>query len=160
MAKNTLNTSMPRGIREVPTHLDATTQAFLSDLRENIVALRQQQAPPTTPSNLVVTPVAFGNLVQWTRPLNSDFSEVLWNTTANLQTAQIVPISDAAQWVDHIGQVGVTRFYWVRAARNNGTRSLIFGPKSGTSLASNVGVNPPPPPPPYQGGNRGQGQIR
>lgn len=157
MANRSLNTSVPRGIREVPQHLDQATYSFLSDLRENVIALRGQLAPPTVPTNLTVTPISFGNLLQWTRPINADFVEVLWNTSANIATAQIVPVGLAAQWTDNIGKVGILRYYWVRSARNNGARSSASPPVSGTSLASGTGVTPPPPPPPYQGGQRNQG---
>jgi len=151
-----LNTGIPRGIREVPQHLDRTTRDFLSDLRENVLALRGQLTPPSAPSNLTVTPQSFGNLLQWTRPQNADFQEVLWNTVPNLQNAQVIPVGNAAQWQDNIGQSGITRYYWVRAAKYSGARSSATPPKSGTSLTSGTGVTPPTPPPQYQGGQRNQ----
>jgi hypothetical protein len=156
MANKTIIQGLPRHMPEVPQHLDNATRHFLSSLRETVLGLRGQLAPPTVPTNLKVTPISFGNLVQWTRSVNADWFEVLWNTVPDLATAQIVPVGDAAQWTDNIGKNGILRYYWVRAARNNGYRSNPSAPLSGTSLASGTAVTPPPPPPPYQGGQRNQ----
>jgi hypothetical protein len=156
MANKTIGQGLTRGIQEVPQHLDARTQSFLSDLRENVLALRAQQTAPSIPTNLHVTPISFGNILQWTRPVNADFSEVLWNTTPNPATANVVSVGDAAQYTDNIGQANVTRYYWVRAGKNNGVRSAVTSPIAGKSLASGTAVAPPKAPPAYQMGNRNQ----
>lgn len=142
--------SRSRGIPEVPMGLEQGLRRHLQDMREVVIQLRENMAPPTVPSNLKVTAQAFSNLVQWTRSVNADFFEVLWGTTPNLQQANIVNVGNSAQWVDQVGNVGIQRFYWVRAAKNTGPRSLEAGPQSGTTLASNAGVTPPAPPPPSQ----------
>ena len=142
--------SRARGIPEVPMGLDQGLRRHLVDMREVVLQLREAMSPPTIPSNLKVTSQAFSNLVQWTRSINADFFEVLWASTPNLQQANIVNVGNSAQWVDQIGNNGITRFYWVRAVKTTGPRSLEVGPQSGTTLASNSGVTPPAPPPPSQ----------
>jgi hypothetical protein len=141
-----------RGVPEVPMlpEMHPQVRRFLQDLRESVIELRSTQAPPNPPTNFRLTAQPFGNLLQWTRGTNADFYEVLWSTTSQLAQAQILQVGNSAQYVDHIGQVGIQRFYWVRAAKNTGGRSVEVGPLSGTSLASNAGVNPPDPPPPAQ----------
>lgn len=151
-----------RGIPEVPLGLDPQHRRFLTDLRQVVLDLRDQQSPPSIPSNFSVTPEPFGNLLQWTRATNSDFTEVLWSDSPDITKAVVVPVGDAQGWFDHIGQKNITRYYWVRAARNTGPRSNPTATVSGTSLDSTVGVNPPTPPPPRQdprgGGHIGQVQ--
>lgn len=142
--------SRSRGIPEVPMGLDQGLRRHLTDVREVLIQLRGSLAPPTVPSNLRVTSQAFGNLVQWTRSVNADFFEVLWSNTPNLQQANIIDVGNSAQWIDHVGNSAVQRFYWVRAAKKTGPRSLELGPQAGTTLASNSGVTPPTPPPPSQ----------
>jgi len=156
MGNKTIIQGPTRGIQEVPQHLDRLTRSFLTDMRENVLALRTQQAPPSVPTNLKVTPISFGNVLQWTRPVNADFVEVLWNTTPDPTKANVVFVGDAAQWTDNIGQANVKRYYWVRSGKNNGVRSAVAPPLAGTSLASGSPVVPPPAPPPYQLGNRNQ----
>lgn len=139
-----------RGVPEVPMVHGMTTQhrRFLQDLRESVIDLRQNQAPLAPPTNVRVTPQSFGNLVQWTRSTGADYFEVLWNTSASVINSQVVDVGDSAQWQDVIGQSGVKRYYWVRAHKRTGARSLEAGPGIGTSLAAGTGVNPPTPPPP------------
>jgi hypothetical protein len=136
-----------RGIPEVPMGMNGFTRRQMVDARQVTLALRGAQATPPAPTNFKVTPEAFGNLLQWTRATGSDFTEVFWNTTPNLTTANLVQVGNVAQWVDNVGQSGVLRWYWVRAGKNNGARSLESPAISGTTLASGTGVNPPTPPP-------------
>lgn len=119
----------------------------LVDMREVVLNLRTQQVPPGPPLNVMVTPQAFANSVQWTRGQGADYHEVLWNTSATIVNANVVNVGNSAQWKDVVGQVGVKRWYWVRARKNTGGRSQEIGALAGTTLASNAGVTPPVPPP-------------
>lgn len=114
-----------------------------------VVELRHQQTPPTSPSNLSVTPQAFANIVVWTRPVNADYFEVLWNSTPNLATATVVNVGNSQQWTDNVGQASITRFYWVRARKFASPliKSVEAGPVKGTTLTSGTGVTPPKLPP-------------
>lgn len=127
--------------------LDPQHRRFLSDLREVVLSLREAQTVPPTPTNLTVTPEAFSNLVQWTRSTGADYSEVLWNTSPTLPGAIVVPVGNAQQWTDNVGQAGVKRWYWVRARKSNGAQSLETPPVAGTTLASGTAVPPPKTPP-------------
>lgn len=138
----------PRGIREVPQGVSEEVRGFLEDVRENILSLRTNQAPLAGPTNFNVTPMPFGNTVQWTRSVDADYYEIWWNTSPSLNGAQTQGVGDSGQYIDTVGKDGVTRYYWVRARKYNGASSVIVGPKSGTTLAATPGVTPPTPPPP------------
>lgn len=138
---------MIRGVREIPTNIDEGLRGFLTDLKEQVQSLRGTQIPLAQPTNFKVTPMAFGNLLQWTRIIGADYYEVLWSTTANNQKANIQGVGDSAQWFDAVGNVGVKRFYWVRARKFLGAASALTPGFSGTTLASNTGTVPPTPPP-------------
>jgi len=136
------------GVREVPQGVDDELRGFLEDLRRNVVAIRTNQSPITSPTNFKVTPLPFGNLLQWTRTVNADYYEVLWNTNPTLQNANIQGVGDSAQHVDQVGNSGIKRFYWLRARKYTGSASGLTGPLSGVTLAATPGVTPPTPPPP------------
>lgn len=154
-----------RGLREVPrpsvrTIVDAKGvthkvaefteehRNFLVDLREQIIQLRNRQAAIGPPTNPVATAQAFSNLFQWTRTTEADYYEVLHSTTPNINDAQIVDVGNSALWVDHVGNVGIKKFYWVRGRRHTGGASTETGVVSATTLAAATGVTPPLPPPP------------
>jgi hypothetical protein len=145
-----MSSRVPRGIPEVPLNIDPQHRRFLVDLREMVVQLRENQSPPTVPTNFTVTAQGFQNLLQWTRSINADFFEVLWSSSPLLSSAVVVPVGNAQSWVDSIGQVNIKRYYWVRAAKNTGPRSVEVGPVIATTLASGTGVTPPRPPVPSQ----------
>lgn len=125
-------------------------QQFLSDVREQLLQLRQRQAIPDAPTNVKATGQAFSNLVQWTRSGDADYYEVLHALTPALTDPhlQITDVGNSALWVDHIGNNGITKFYWVRARKRTGASSLEVGPASAITLIAATGVTPPPPPPP------------
>lgn len=133
--------------------IDPNDQGFrrlLVEMRQTVVQLRAAQAPLPTPTNFKVTALAFGALLQWTRVVGADYYEVLWNTTADAKAANVHGVGDSAEWVDHVGQVNIKRFYWLRARKFTGGASNLNGPLNATTLASNTGVAPPKPPPPGQ----------
>lgn len=156
-----------RGIREVPmpsvrvivdkngvTHRVAefTEQhrQFLVDLRESVIKLRATQGPINPPTNLSATAQAFSNFIQFTRSGNADYYEVLHGTTANIKdpTTVTVDLGNSSQFLDHVGNSGIKKFYWVRARKNTGESSNETGPVIATTLVAATGVTPPTPPPP------------
>lgn len=142
-----------RGIPEVPIKIDPKDpglRRLFVEMRETIVQLRALQAPLSVPTNFKVTPIAFGAYLQWTRVVGADYYEVLWNVTADATRANVQGVGDSAQYIDSVGQVGIKRFYWLRARKFTGAISNLAGPLNSTTLASNVGINPPTPPPPGQ----------
>src|SRR5881394_1761958 len=108
-------------------------------MRSTIIQLRASQAPIQAPTNFAGTALAFAVLLQWTRVVNADYYEVLWNTRPDATTATVQGVGDSQRWVDNIGQVGVTRSYWVRARKFTGAISKMSGPQTITTLASNAG---------------------
>ena len=141
-----------RAIPELPCNgsMSPRQRRIQVDMRQNTIGVRKAQSPPTTPTNLKVTPLAFNNMVQWTRSVNADFYEVLWSSTPQLSGATAVAVGDSAQWTDNVGQSGITRYYWVRGRKFTGVKSIEAGPQAGTTLAATTGVTPPTPPPASQ----------
>lgn len=142
---------MIRGLPEVPMGIsDPQMRRWAVDMRECVKSLVGTFSPPSPPTNVKVTPQAFGNLIQWTRGLNSDYHEVLIGSTPNIGAAVVQGVGNSAQYFDQVGQVGIKRFYWVRAHKNTGARSPEVATGAATTLASGTGVNPPPAPPATQ----------
>jgi len=151
-----------RGIREIPRYLgkdsngklipiDPDHAGFLQDVRELVLTLRSTQAAPPPPSNLKVTPQAFANTIQWTRSSDADYYELLWSSTPTLANSLIIDVGNSAEYTQYVGQVGIKRYYWIRACkRSSSAKSVEVGPAAGTTLAAGTGVTPPTPPPPAQ----------
>jgi hypothetical protein len=137
---------MPRGIREVPTHLDKATYDFLQDIRQSVLEVRGLLQPPRPPTNLIATPLPGGNLIQWTTS-DADYYQVLWAATPNLANAIPLSPGTGGQFQDIFGAAATKRFYWVYAFKDNGRRSITpAGPVFSTSNALNAPVVPPTPP--------------
>jgi len=145
-----------RGISEVPLDpVDPKSseqmRRFLSDIRQAVVDLRGPKSPPTPPSNFKATAMAFAVLLQWTRGLNSDCTELLWNSTPTLAGAVVIDQGGSQQYVDYIGAPSVLRYYWVRSCQDvAGIVGREVGPVSATTLASGSSTPFPTPPPPGQ----------
>jgi hypothetical protein len=142
-----------RGIPEVPLDLTSHEELrrFLVDVRQTVVDLRGPKSPPTPPSNLKATAMAFAVLLQWTRGQNSDCTEILWNDKPTLNGAKVIDQGSSVQYVDYIGAAGVTRYYWARSCQDvAGVTGLEVGPVSATTLAAGAQVPFPTPPPPAQ----------
>jgi hypothetical protein len=156
----------PRGIPELPQQVTKTItdkngtvhtisvltpqhQQFFSDVREQLLQLRGNTAIPDPITNLKATGQAFSNLVQFTKSGNADYYEVLRSPTPSLLDphVQISGIGNSASWVDHVGNSGITVWYWVRARKNTGATGQEVGPVNATTLPAATGVTPPMPPP-------------
>lgn len=138
-----------RGIPEVP--MDVTSAAemrrFLVDMRQTVVDMRGPLQPPGIPSNFKATALAFAVLLQWTRGLHADGTEILWNLTPNLATATVIDAGSSSQHIDYVSNT-TKRFYWVRSYDNHSpTRSVEVGPLGVTPAASGTVVATPTPPP-------------
>jgi hypothetical protein len=142
-----------RRLPEVPMDFgkNDSERRVVSEMRQAIVDLRGPQAPPGIPTNFVVTPLAFGNLLQWTRGINADGTNVYWNSKPTLAGAVLIDVGNSHQHVDYVGNANVKRYYWVQSydshVQFNGATSIEVGPVAGTTLASGTGVNVPAPPP-------------
>lgn len=140
---------MARGIGDIPLDLPVQHYNVMRDMREMILELRGTLAPPATPTNVKVTAQAFSILVQFSRVNDADYYEVRHGISANAgdQSVIVQDIGSSQSWVDNIGNTGVTKTYWVRAAKMTGARSQWSEAHSATTLASNTGTTQPTPPP-------------
>jgi hypothetical protein len=142
---------MIRGLPEVPMGIkDAELRRHLIDMRECVKTLMGTLAPPAVPSNAKVTAQPLGNLVQWTRGISSDYHELLISSTPSTANAQVLDVGDSASYFHNVGDSGVKYFYWIRARKFTGARSLNVLAGSGTTLSSTSTVTPPTPPPSSQ----------
>jgi hypothetical protein len=149
-------TIVRRGIPEVPMDVGSKEEMrrFLSDLRQTVVDLRGSQVPPTPPTNFKATPIGFGVLLQWTRGLHADGTEVLWSLTPTLASAVVIDAGSGHQYVDYTSNT-TKRFYWIRSYDNHApVRSRETGPVNATPLASGTSVAAPTAPPANQGQTR------
>lgn len=121
----------------------------LQDLSQNTTALLGSMVPPRQPTNLKVTAIAFGAVVQFT-PTDGDYSEVLAGNTKAIEQATVYNVGTSQQFTDSVGKSGVARYYWVRAVNQISPGSLIRSPAAGpatvTTLASGAAATIPPPP--------------
>lgn len=157
----------PRGIGEVPQQstirivgkdgtihsvsvLTPQHQQLFVDMREQILQMRQRLTVPDAPTNMRATGQALSILIQFTRSADADYFEVLHSLTASLKSpnVQTTDIANSAEWVDHVGNNGIQKWYWIRARKMTGAASLTVGPVTATTLAAAAGVTPPTPPPP------------
>lgn len=142
-----------RHLPEVPIDFGKNIQErqFVVELRQQVEELRGPREAPSAPTNFVVTPLAFANLLQWTRGVNADGTHVYWNTTPTLAGAVLVDVGLSQQHVDLVGNTGITRYYWVQSYDSHSqfheSGSIEVGPLKGTTLAAATGVTPPAPPP-------------
>jgi hypothetical protein len=158
----------------VPHDLPAQLQRFLQEMRSSVSRLEVSRVPPSPASNLTVTPIAGGNQITFTR--SADATGYLlrisptpsWDATTGWQR----DLGDSNVSEDFTGQVGVTRYYWIVATKND-LVSQAVGPKSAASLAPGASTTLPAPPPsgftirksdetrlPVSVEPHGQGQLR
>lgn len=143
-----------RGIPEVP--MDVTSREemrqFLINLRQTVVDLRGPTTAPSAPTNLRATPLAFAVLLQWTRGVNADGTELLWNTSPSLSGANVIDVGSGNSHTDYVSNATQKRYYWVRSYdAQSPSRSIETGPVNATPLAAASSVVPPAPPPISQG---------
>jgi hypothetical protein len=143
-----------RSIPEVPMDVSSQEEMrqFLLHLRQTVVDLRGTTTPPTPPTNFKATPLAVAVLLQWTRGINADGTEVLWSLTPNIGAATVIDAGSGNQHVDYVSNSTQKRYYWVRSYdAHSPARSIEVGPQSATPMASGSSVTPPTPPPSSQG---------
>lgn len=135
------------GIPEVPSSVDPQTRSLLTSMRNTIVRLQGSREPAKTITNLRVTPVGFGNIIDFTRS-NGDSYTLWWSLTASSKDANPIGIGQQSRYKHDVGKDGVKVYYWVQTNKDNGTNSALAGSKFGVTLLSNAAVTVPDPPPP------------
>lgn len=133
-----------QNIPEVPLDLAQDLYDFCEAVR-NFIINQQVGSAPRPPSNLIVTPVALGNQIQFTRSDAVDYL-IYVSDSPNLSAAQVIPIGNIAYYTHYVGQSGVTKFYWA-AAKAGDFISEVIGPVSGTTLAAGAVATIPNAPP-------------
>lgn len=145
------------GIPEIPIQNDwPGLRRALSEMRN---VLRGQQASQNNPvaaassianvparpiTNLRITPVAGGNVVDFTRS-DGDTYTLYWSTSKDFALAVTVELGQSNTYNDNLGSGGVTRYYWIRARRQNGQDSSLVGPVAGMALTLGSATTLPKP---------------
>jgi hypothetical protein len=127
------------GIGEIPSNIDPQLRRVLQSIRNNLVKVQQGVLPPGDPANLQVTPIAGGNVVQFTRANDADNTVLYMGNLSDISAATPVPLGLSVKYTDNVGKGAVTRFYWIRSMRGLLIAQNIIGPVKGISLA--LGVN-------------------
>jgi len=76
---------------------------------------------PTLPTTVVATAIALGAVITWDVPTFGGYKHTeVWRSNDNdLDNATLVGASSIGIFTDHVGLVGVTRYYWVRHINTN-----------------------------------------
>lgn len=119
---------------EVPRVDDPALYDYLTRLHAAVVPLVSASQPPNLPSSLTVTPIAGGNVVQFSRSNGVSFNLYLSDTPDRAAATQ-QNLGTGNSWTDAVGVGGKKRYYWVEAVNQNGLSSGVVGPRSGVTLA-------------------------
>lgn len=119
---------------EVPRVDDAALYDYLTRLHQAVIPLISAARPPNLPSSLTVTPIAGGNVVQFSRSNGVSFNLYLSDTPDRADATQ-QNLGTGNSWTDAVGVGGQKRYYWVEAVNQNGLSSGVVGPRSGITLA-------------------------
>lgn len=124
----------PPKIRDVPVTADPSLAGFLSDIKKGMDHLLSGSAPPQAPVGLKVTPIAGGNVVQFTRSNATNF-RLYASPTNDRGSARIVDLGSNNQYTDNLGDGGVLQYYWLEAlSQTSSAPSPVVGPVSATTL--------------------------
>lgn len=131
-------------IIDPPMNIDGALRRHLISMMDAVKRLQGQIAVSAIPPTFTVTPKAGGNKLNWTRSDATTYT-VYWATTPDFDKSNSVDVGQSAEWTDEVGQVAVTRWYWVRG-KTNGVLGILSDAQSGTTLALNVAITAPTPP--------------
>lgn len=140
----TLTVDKDGSIKEWPT-----IRRVLTELHKSVTTIKKSQVTARPPTNIRCTPTAGGFLVEFTRSDGDGYS-LYWSPSKSQAVAQPVDLGTNNRYEDKIGAAGVSRYYWVKARRNNGTDSILVGPVTGVTLALASSVTLPVPPAPSE----------
>lgn len=132
------------GVPEVPPG-NFGRQAFDEWVRNTLLSLQAAIIPPADITNGRATPLAGAIQVDFTRS-DGDAYVLYWNTTPSINGATRIDLGTANKYVDNIGDVGIKRWYSIRAKKGpvNGNLSPWL---TATTLALGTATTPPTPPP-------------
>lgn len=138
MPANVGKPALPRGVP-----LDQ--QLFNQWLLNQVTALQAAMIPASMVTNLRVTPVAGGNLVDFTRS-DGDAYTLYVNSTPSVNNSLRVDLGVANRYTDDLGQGSIKRYYAVKAKKGT-VPGTLSGWVSGTTLALGTPIVTPEPPP-------------
>lgn len=119
---------------EVPRVDDPALYDYLTRLHQAVLPLVSASQPPNLPGSLTVTPIAGGNVIQFSRSNGVSFNLYLSDSPDRAKATQ-QNLGTGNSWTDSVGVGGHKRYYWVEALNQNGLSSGTVGPKSGVTLA-------------------------
>lgn len=133
-------------LQRPPATGHAGMDSFLDSVYQRLQNDTSYAPPPQPVTALTVTPVAGGNVVQFTRSNALNF-RLYWGTTPSFKDAHnIVDLGPNNNYQHNLGQAGQKVYYWVQAQSSNASSSAqAVGPVSGTTLALGTGAAITPP---------------
>lgn len=131
----------------LPQVSDPQLQQWIEGLHEVVGNLQAATVAPNPPSSLTVTPVAGGNVIQFTRSNAQSYALYAGDTSDRSKAVQ-VDLRSSNSYTDTLGVGGSLRYYWVVGLAQSGQPSAILGPKTGTTLALGTPASPLPVVPP------------
>lgn len=132
-------TTMPA----LPQIADPQLQQWAQGIHDVVSGLQAATLAPNAPSDLRVTPIAGGNVVQFTRS-NAQSYTLYAGSSPDQSTATQVTLGTSNTYTENLGTPGTLRYYWVVGLSQSGTPSTLLGPKSGTTLALGTPAAPLP----------------
>lgn len=118
----------------IPAVGDPALQTWVNGIHAVVDSLQSSAVAPNLPTNLQVTPIAGGNVIQFTRSNATIYTLYTSNTSDRSKAAQVA-LGTSNSYTDSVGVGGQVRWYWVEGLSQNGTSSGITSPKNGTTLA-------------------------
>lgn len=127
---------------DVPHTGNVALDDYLNQLHNAVMPIIAAAQPPNLPSNLTVTPIAGGNVIQFTRSNGTSYNLYMSNSP-DRSTATQQNLGTANSWTDNVGAGAVKRYYWVEGLNAQNLSSGITSPKSGTTLALGAAATVP-----------------
>lgn len=118
----------------LPTVADQALQDWITGVHAVIANLSVTVVAPNAPTSLQVTPIAGGNVIQFTRSNAVQYVLFMADTPDRAKAAQ-VNLGTSNSYTDNVGVGAKLRYYWVQGLSNNGIPSTLSPLRSGTTLA-------------------------
>lgn len=117
-----------------PTVSDQALQDWINGVHSVITNLSAASVAPNAPTSLQVTPIAGGNVIQFTRS-NAARYVLFMSDTPDRAKASQVDLGPTNTYTDNVGVGAKLRYYWAQGLSTNGIPSTLSALKSGTTLA-------------------------
>lgn len=132
-------------IPEPPSDLPEHHREWMTAVTNTLRTMVKSQTPPKPVTQPTVTPIAQGNVIDFTRT-DADKYLIYHSTDNNFANAAAIDIGLSSRYFDAVGNGGIAKHYWVVPLKGN-----MIGPASppgkGVTLAAGAVVTLPPPRP-------------